>query len=227
MKRSEINHAIKRMEALIARHSFALPPFAFWTPADWALKGREYDEIRENALGWDITDCGLGKFAETGFAIFTIRNGQNDPATYRKPYAEKLLMLEQGQGFPMHYHWYKMEDIINRGGNVVRLRVYNGGSSGERHETDVEVSMDGRRFSVPAGTVLTLHPGESITMTPYLYHDFQVPETGGPVLLGEVSMCNDDETDNCFYEPVGRFPTIEEDEEPYRYLCNEYPSNKL
>lgn len=48
----------------------------------------------------------------------------------------------------------------------------------------------------------------------------------GPVLLGEVSMCNDDNTDNRFYEPIGRFPEIEEDEPPYRLLCNEYPAAK-
>ena len=38
------------------------------------------------------------------------------------------------------------------------------------------------------------------------------------------SQCNDDETDNRFYEKVGRFPEIEEDEAPYRLLCNEYPN---
>ena len=43
---------------------------------------------------------------------------------------------------------------------------------------------------------------------------------------GEVSMCNDDNCDNRFYEPLGRFPTIEEDEPPYRLLCNEYPPAK-
>ena len=48
----------------------------------------------------------------------------------------------------------------------------------------------------------------------------------GPVLLGEVSMCNDDENDNRFYEPIGRFPEIEEDEAPYRLLCTEYPKAK-
>lgn len=39
-------------------------------------------------------------------------------------------------------------------------------------------------------------------------------------------MCNDDENDNCFYEQMGRFPEIEEDEPPYRYLCTEYPAAK-
>ena len=40
------------------------------------------------------------------------------------------------------------------------------------------------------------------------------------------SQCNDDNTDNRFNPPVGRFPKIEEDEPPYRLLCNEYPPAK-
>ena len=44
--------------------------------------------------------------------------------------------------------------------------------------------------------------------------------------LGEVSQCNDDNTDNSFNPPVGRFPKIEEDEAPYRLLCNEYLAAK-
>ena len=53
-----------------------------------------------------------------------------------------------------------------------------------------------------------------------------VEEGTGSVLLGEVSQCNDDNTDNRFNPPVGRFPEIEEDEDPYRLLCNEYPKAK-
>lgn len=37
-------------------------------------------------------------------------------------------------------------------------------------------------------------------------------------MLAEVSQCNDDNTDNRFNPPVGRFPAIEEDEPPYRRL---------
>ena len=60
----------------------------------------------------------------------------------------------------------------------------------------------------------------------WLYHDFEVEQGTGAVLLGEVSQCNDDNTDNRFLPPVGRFPAIEEDEPPYRLLCNEYPKAK-
>ena len=94
------------------------------------------------------------------------------------------------------------------------------------YESDVTVHTDGRTYTVPAGTQIRLTPGESIHVQQYLYHDFSVEEGTGPVLLGEVSQCNDDNTDNRFNPPVGRFPTIEEDEPPYRLLCNEYPTAK-
>ena len=70
---------------------------------------------------------------------------------------------------------------------------------------------------------MRLTPGQSITVFQNMYQDFELEPGTGPVLLGEVSMCNDDEHDNRFYEPIGRFPEIEEDEPPYRLLCNEYP----
>ena len=222
MKRSKINQVIRDMETLIHEHRFALPPFASWTKEDWEKAGSEYDEIRDNKLGWDITDYGLGKFDEIGFALFTIRNGNVKMEKYKKPYAEKLLMLYEGQTSPMHFHWNKMEDIINRGGNDVYLTLYNADKDGKCLETDVTVSMDGKQITVPAGTTVKLSAGESITIEPYTYHDFSVPKTGGSVLLGEVSMCNDDDHDNRFLEPIGRFPAIEEDEPPYRLLCTEY-----
>ncbi|KAA6311479.1 D-lyxose ketol-isomerase, partial [termite gut metagenome] len=38
------------------------------------------------------------------------------------------------------------------------------------------------------------------------------------VLVGEVSAVNDDANDNCFHEPVGRFPVIDKDEQPLHLL---------
>ena len=60
MKRSRVNQVIKDMEALCKEHGFNLPPFVSWTTEDWAKADHSYDEIRENKLGWDITDYGLG-----------------------------------------------------------------------------------------------------------------------------------------------------------------------
>ena len=97
MKRSEINRALKKMEACIKKHRFELPPFCDFTPEDWQKKDHEYDEIRDNMLGWDITDYGLGKFDEIGFSLITLRNGNVKMDKYTKVYAEKLLYLEEKQ----------------------------------------------------------------------------------------------------------------------------------
>ena len=226
MKRSVINQALNDMEQMVDACGLYLPPFCSFTPNEWNEKGHEYDEIRDNKLGWDITDFGLGEFDRTGFSLITLRNGNMKQKQYQKPYAEKLLFLKAGQTAPMHFHWYKMEDIINRGGGEVFIHVYHSGPNGDLLHTNVTVSCDGRTLQVPAGTAITLRPGESITIAPYLYHDFEVSPLGKPVLLGEVSMLNDDQEDNRFYLPIGRFPQIEEDETPYRLLCNEYPPAK-
>ena len=225
MKRSEINRALRELEAMCRAYRFALPPFCAFTPDEWRTLGHEYDEVRECLLGWDITDYGLGDFDKVGMSLITIRNGCRAlPEKYPKVYAEKLLYLKEGQYSPNHFHWYKTEDIINRGGGNVLIRVYNSLPDEEiDYDSPVLVQTDGHSYTVPAGTQVRLTPGESIHIRQYLYHDFEVEPGTGPVLLGEVSQCNDDETDNRFNPPVGRFPAIEEDEPPYRLLCTEYP----
>ena len=225
MKRSEINTALREMEAMIRDCRFYLPDFCHFTPEEWNGKGHEYDEVRDNALGWDITDYGLGRFDEVGFSLITLRNGNHAmPERYPKTYAEKLLYIKEGQYSPMHFHWSKMEDIINRGAGNVLIRVYNALPDEEIDRVSpVTVHVDGCESVVPAGTQVRLRPGQSICITPYLYHDFEVEPGTGPVLLGEVSQVNDDANDNRFNPPMGRFPAIEEDEPPYRLLCNEYP----
>lgn len=222
MKRSEINKAIKSMEALILEHKFNLPPFCNWTPKDWETKNQEYDEIRDNMLGWDITDFGSNDFEKVGFALITLRNGNQNNPKYKKTYAEKLIMLKEGQRAPMHFHFYKSEDIINRGGGTLIIGVYNDDNGG-LSDGEVCVNKDGRSYMVKAGSEIELLPGESITLLPHQYHNFAVKYGTGDVLIGEVSMCNDDVTDNRFYEDMGRFPQIDEDETPYRLLCFEYP----
>ena len=124
MKRSEINKALKELEAMCREYKCYLPPFCGFTPEQWQSIGHEYDEVRDCMLGWDITDYGLGDFDKVGFSLITIRNGNRKmPEKYPKVYAEKLLYIKEGQYAPNHFHWYKTEDIINRGGgNVLRIR---------------------------------------------------------------------------------------------------------
>lgn len=227
MKRSEINGVIKEFEALLSKYSFALPPYLSFSPEVWETLGEEYDEIRDCALGWDVTDYGLGDYNSVGLALITLRNGKANDEKYKKTYAEKIMMLREGQLSPNHFHHSKMEDIINRGGGEVIFRLWNATEDDGLSDTDVEVYRDGRRYKVSAGSEITLSVGESLTLHPRCYHEFTVKVGTGPALIGEVSKCNDDNTDNRFYEPVARFPEIEEDEAPYRLLCGEYPRAKF
>ena len=96
MKRSVINKYIQEAKEFTAGKQFALPPFAFWRPDEWKTKGPEYDEIRQNLLGWDLTDFGSGDYEKLGLFLFTIRNGNiSNPSG--KPYAEKLLIVKPGR----------------------------------------------------------------------------------------------------------------------------------
>ena len=158
MKRSEINRALRELEAMCEKYRCYLPPFCRFTPDEWKTKGHEYDEVRECMLGWDITDYGLGNFDKIGFSLITIRNGsRKQPEKYPKVYAEKLLFLKEGQYSPNHFHWLKTEDIINRGGGNVLIRVYNSKEDESiDYETDVTVHTDGRTYTVPAGTQIRL-----------------------------------------------------------------------
>jgi D-lyxose ketol-isomerase len=223
MKRSQINQLIEETKSLLHKHGIQLPPFAHWSPADWKKKGPECDEIRQCKLGWDITDFGLGKFDELGLVIFTVRNGHRTLAPYTaKTYCEKILIVREDQRTPMHYHVFKEEDIISRcGGNLV-CQVYHKSPEGKLADTEVEVSLDGVRHRVKAGHKFVLKPGESITLTPLLWHEFWAERGTGTAIVGEVSKVNDDATDNFFLSKIGRFPKIEEDVPPVHFLCTEY-----
>lgn len=222
MKRSEINGILEAADTFLQQHRFHLPPFARWTPEEWSGKGPEAREIVDNGLGWDITDFGSGDFSGCGLALFTLRNGsaENARSGRGKTYCEKIAVMRQGQRCPSHHHFVKVEDIINRGETPLAVTLRNSDDSGTVVETPVTVSLDGVVQTVPAGTTVRLGPGESITLVPGCYHALFAPE--GDVLFGEVSVVNDDHADNRFAEPVGRFPEIEEDAEPYRLLVQDY-----
>ncbi len=223
MKRSEINAIMRSADEFIRRHGFLLPPFAYWTPADWASSGPEVSEVVENNLGWDITDFGQGDFEHFGLFLFTVRNGHPDnlKTLKGKLYAEKIMVVREGQMTPFHFHWKKTEDIINRGGGRLLIQLYNADEEEELDQTgEVRVSKDGVWLTCAPGGIVSLEPGESITLTPYLYHQFW--GEGAPVLVGEVSSVNDDNQDNRFLLKIGRFPEIDEDEPPVYLLCNDY-----
>jgi D-lyxose ketol-isomerase len=221
MKRSEVNSVISEVKKFFALNHFLLPEWAFWPASQWKGMYEKCSEIVDNKLGWDITDFGSSDFFKKGLALFTIRNGhwaRND-----KPYCEKIMVAGEDQVTPMHFHWNKTEDIIDRGGGNLVMELYGSRPDGSRGEEKVIVSVDGILTEVNAGEMLILKPGQSICLKPGLYHRFYGEKGHGMVLIGEVSTVNDDSGDNRFYDPVGRFPEIEEDDEPLHLLVNDYP----
>ena len=224
MKRSEINGIIRESLDFLESKRFLLPRFSRWSAEDWKGKGPECADIVRCQLGWDITDFGSGKFRERGLVIFTIRNGTF--AELAKPagkiYAEKILITAETQVTPIHFHYQKMEDIINRGGGDLVIRLWNSTADEKLADSEVHVLVDGCEVRVPAGGTITLEPGDSVCLPQRLYHTFWGREGKGTILVGEVSRVNDDYVDNKFYEGVGRFPTIEEDEPPAFLLYDDY-----
>lgn len=220
MKRSEINQILLKAKAFMAEKQFILPPWAYWSLEDWKNNKLDTHEIIDNMLGWDITDFGSGDFYQRGLFLFTIRNGKLNKD--RKPYAEKIMIVEENQETPMHFHWAKMEDIINRGGGNLVIDLYQSDKDENFSNDSLRVKTDGVVRTVEAGGSVILKPGESICLEQGVYHRFYGEPGKGKVLVGEVSSVNDDASDNRFHEPIGRFPVIEEDELPIHLLASDY-----
>lgn len=223
MKRSQINQALNWAKELLDKSNIKLPPFAYWNLEEWKSGERNLRTIIEVMLGWDITDYGKDKFDELGAVLFTLRNGSLKDSQVGTPYAEKLIILRDGQRLPIHYHASKTEDIINRAGGVLAIKLYNSLENGEvDYQSRVSVDMDAITYDFAPGEEINIYPGHSITLRPYLYHLFWAKEGCGDLVCGEVSSINDDNTDNFNGEDVSRFSKVQEDEPILHPLCNEY-----
>ena len=224
MKRSEVNGIMREADEFIRSFGFLLPPFAYWSPEEMRARRGEIAGIVDARLGWDITDYGQGAFDRRGLFLYTLRNGSQ--ADLRRGggmcYAEKIMISRRDQLSPMHRHIVKAEDIINRGGATLALKLYASDAEGHiDRRAEVTVASDGVRRRQGPGEVLRLDPGESVTLMPGDWHAFW--GEGGDVLVGEVSTVNDDLADNIFAEAIGRFAEIEEDVPPLHLLVSDYP----
>ncbi len=223
MRRSDVNDIIRAADDFIRSFGYVLPPFAYWSPEEMRARRAAIDGIIGARLGWDITDYGDGHFARMGLFLFTVRNGSEADLGRGGGmcYAEKIMISRHDQLSPMHRHVVKAEDIINRGGATLALKLYSSDAEGNLCKSSpVSVATDGIRRRLAAGEVLHLGPGESVTLMPGDWHAFW--GEGGDVLVGEVSTVNNDLTDNIFALPIGRFARIEEDEPPLHLLVSDY-----
>ena len=223
MKRSTINTIMAEADDMIRSCGFVLPPWAYWTPSEFVSRKDEAANVIAARNGWDVTDYGAGDYDKMGLFLFTLRNGRLTDLQRGGGmcYAEKLLISKQDQLSPMHTHVIKAEDIINRGGATLVIELFGSTADGNFDATaGGTVFCDGLQVDYAPGQKLKLAPGESVTLMPGDWHAFW--GEGGDVLIGEVSTVNDDETDNIFREPIGRFAKIDEDVDPTHLLVSDY-----
>jgi D-lyxose ketol-isomerase len=219
--RSYIDGSIDSAREFAAGAGFALPEFANWSRDEWLGQVDRLGPTLARGLGWDVTDFGRGDFARYGLCLCTIRNGDasrvTDPTT--QTYAEKLMVVEVGQETPFHLHPRKTEDIINRGGGVLRVEVYpaDGHKLGDGTTPTL---VDGIQTDVSAGEGILIRPGQSIQIPSGAFHRFWAEDDR--VLGGEVSATNDDNSDNVFLDPFPRYASIEEDAAARYLLVGEY-----
>ena len=222
MRRSEINKVIAEAKDFFARMNFLLPPFAFLGPEELGTKITPDSPIYKGRLGWDVTDFGSGDLMKTGILLFTLRNGDKDmlPKGHGRLYCEKAIMFRAGQSCPSHSHYTKTEDLINRGGGTIWINLVAADEKGNRRTGPSTVLIDEEPITFVGQTQVKLQPGQSILLEPGIYHAIGAETV--PVLVGEVSLVNDDLNDNIFAVPVDRFPTIIEDEPPLHLICADY-----
>ena len=221
MKRSQIQRAIQYAKDLLKENKIFLPMFGYWNLEEWKTNKDKLSTIRQTMQGWDVTDFGTDDFERIGAVLFTIRNGVLGKPEVGSPYAEKLIVLKDTQVLPLHFHFSKTEDIINRGGGTLCIKVYNSLENEEvDYKSDVTVYCDGIARTVSAGSAVEIAPGNSMTIVPRLYHLFAAK--AGDVVVGEVSAINDDNIDNHFAVNNSRFSEVDEDEAIAVPLVNEY-----
>ena len=220
MKRSEINKAIINAKKMMEEYLWVLPQWGYWSKAEYLEQPITSKYLKEHQMGWDVTDFGKGVFNEQGITLFCIRNGIQGNVN-DKPYAEKLLFMQEGQEIPFHSHKIKLEDIINRGGGDLAIEFVEVDEKDQELLNKINVLVDGEKISLDPHEPLILKRGQSVTVDRNIFHRFYAVKGSGMVMAGEVSQVNDDNNDNYFLEPIGRFSEINEDEPTLHPLWNE------
>lgn len=222
MKRSQINQIVDQAIEFSRSLNMYLPKFAYMQAEDWRKADQDsWFEVFGLELGWDVTDYGMGDFAKCGTCLFTLRNGSVSDPRFTKPYAEKMMLIEDGQFLPYHFHTYKMEDILNRGGGTLCINCYYATDDDKLDESkEIKVFVDSQLCTFKPGETIRLPVGSGVTLPPRMYH--RIWAEGGKVMSWEVSKVNDDHSDNTYLEGCPRFAEIEEDEPMKWCLCNEY-----
>ncbi len=177
MRRSDINRQIEFAKGFAASHARVLPEWADWSIGDYEGRADVASYLHERHMGWDITDFGSGDFARRGLVLFCLRNGIQG-RSHERPYAEKMLVVNEGQETPFHHHKVKLEDIINCAGGNLMIEFINPSHIDE----PITVRSDGIPIALAAREPLRLRPGQSVTVERGIAHRFYGEPGHGPVL---------------------------------------------
>jgi len=223
MRRSEIDAIIDETIEIFAAHGAVLPPFAHWTPEEWRAKGEATRIMRRRFLGWNVVAFEPGRFERSGIVVFTTRMGDHRmlASGHGRLYGEKLILVRDRQRVPYHFHKVKTEDFFNRGGGTLEIDLLRIGADGGIDDTPFLIDRDGLLAEARSGETLRLAPGEGVTLDPGIAHAFRAE--GGDTVCGEISLVNDDATDNYFVPALPTLPPIEEDVPARRLVVADYP----
>lgn len=224
MKRSKIDSVIDEAHAAFSRHGLRLPPFARWSPGEWRARGDDTLAMRHSFLGWNVVEFIEDGFDRSGIAVFTTRMGDHRalPTGRGRLYGEKAILVAAGQRVPYHYHVVKTEDFINRGGGALAIDLVRVDTDGRPVGGEITLDCDGIAVVLPSRATVRLQPGEGITLDPYVAHAFRAE--GEAVVCAEISLANDDATDNHFLEPLPPHEPIEEDVPARHVVVADYPA---
>ena len=168
MKRSEINAAINTAKKMMDEYNWTLPEWGYWSKEDYKDKPEIRKYLKSHQMGWDVTDFGKDNFNSQGITLFCIRNGVQG-AKDDKPYAEKLLFMQEGQEIPFHSHKVKLEDIINRGGGDLAIEFLEVDKDFRELQKEIEVLVDGKIIKIHPHKPLILKTGQSVTVDRNVY----------------------------------------------------------
>lgn len=220
MKRSEINRIIEERVVFMKSLGYSFPNEAYWDLRDWNGYKGDVSERIKRGIGWDVTDFGLDNFRKKGLLSYVLTNGVIKDGIVDQQYAEKYLIVGNGQITPRHHHKKKVEDIVNMDGGNLKICVHN------TCDLDyVKIFHNYEWIMYNSGTIITLKKNDRIRLDQNHDHEFWGDDM---VFLKEISSFNDDKGDNVFLdERVNRFPKeIKEDEVPRYLLHTELPGTK-
>ena len=181
MLRSEINAAIERAKSATEATTVSIcRAFAFWTPEHRKSKGAECDETGDCKLGWDITDFGAGRLrASRARRLHASQRTFDAPALSLAPLLRKSNDRRRGAANADAQTPVKQEDIIFRAGGDLAIEVYRVGADGRLGREDVALVLDCVSQRVLAGHRFVLEPGQSIQLTPDVFHEFYAGPAAG------------------------------------------------